>query len=68
MSNVKVYTNDGAKRNITSVAGTKVFVGDTAIDMVLDLKLVAEPSGIWQLQITVAVDPATLFAVLPKEA
>jgi len=66
MSNVRVYTRDGSPSGLTPAQGTKVFVGDTDLEMVTGLELVAEVSGAWTLRISVHVDPAKLFAALPK--
>lgn len=66
MSNVRVYTNKGSPSGVVPVNGSKVFIGDTQVDGVLGLELVAEPSGLWTLQISVHVDPTSLFAPLPK--
>jgi hypothetical protein len=66
MPKIQVYTNDGRASGLTKVQGTHVFVDDTEIPMVTKLELVADPQGVWTLNISVPVDPATLFKRHPK--
>lgn len=66
MSNARVYTRDGSPSGLTPASGSKVFIGDTEVQGVMGLKLVAEPSGVWTLQINLHVDPQKLFAALPS--
>lgn len=67
MGRVQVHTNaDFADRGTVPVQGTRVFVGDVLLENVAALELLAEPAfGLWSLQISVHVDPATLFVALP---
>lgn len=65
MSNVCIQTRGGQPKGPTPTQGTKVLVGNTPVDMVTQLELVAEKDGVWTLKISVAVDPAKLFVPLP---
>ena len=66
MSNVRVYTRDGSPSGYTPCQGTEVFVGDTRLEQVTALDLVADVNGVWTLTISVPVDPQKLFSPLPK--
>ena len=68
MSNVRVYTRDGTQSGVTPCQGTEVFVGDTRLEQVTALDLVADVQGVWTLKISVPVDPKKLFHPLPKVA
>lgn len=68
MSNIKVYTqappgDDGR----VPVAGTLVYVGDTQLERVTSVQVVGELApDLWQLVLTVFVDPTQCFQRIPK--
>lgn len=62
MSELKIHTNkDALGTGVISADGTKVTVGGSELKRVRSLKLEADPSGLWELVIRVAVDPSKLF-------
>lgn len=67
MAQIKVLTNSKRDGKPVVVAGSQIHVGSEQIERVVDVQLEADLGGLWKLQVTVLVDPNTLFDVLPPQ-
>ena len=66
MAEIRVLTSSKKDGKPVVASGSQVVVGGQQIERVTDVRIEAPIDGLWELHLTVLVDPNTLFETLPQ--